>query len=153
MSKSNESAKTQTSTAGNGSYASSDKSECHQKPQRVNHHRKIGHHKNTDTDAKSITFTVACANTVPGDSIYVVGSTAALGSWNVANALPLTTNEHTFPHWQSEVPMTGVADNAAFEFKFLKKYSNGQWQWESIASNRCGMFEGRAATLDCGAFV
>jgi hypothetical protein len=29
------------------------------------------HHKNTDTDAKSITFTVACADTVPGDGIYL----------------------------------------------------------------------------------
>jgi hypothetical protein len=86
-------------------------------------------------------------------STYVVGSTAALGSWNVADALPLTTNEHTFPHWQSAVPMTGAPDDAAFEFKFLKKCSNGQWQWESIANNRCGMFEGRAATLDCGAFA
>ncbi|WP_102510258.1 carbohydrate-binding module family 20 domain-containing protein [Sanguibacter massiliensis] len=78
------------------------------------------------------TFSVN-ATTVWGQNVYVVGSIEALGSWNAANAKPMSSA--TYPVWTSEV---AIPAGTSFEYKFIKKDGNGNVIWESGA-NRTGM--------------
>lgn len=77
------------------------------------------------TDATDVTFGVD-ATTSPGTNVYVVGSTASLGSWNTADAIPLSSAAH--PHWSRLVI---VPRSTAFQYKFLKKDTAGNVTWES----------------------
>jgi alpha-amylase len=62
--------------------------------------------------------------------VFVVGSTAALGSWNPANAVALSSAD--YPIWKATVTLP---TNQQFEYKLLKKDANGTVTWES-GSNR-----------------
>jgi hypothetical protein len=44
--------------------------------------------------SQTVTFAVECSDTLPGDKLFVIGSCAALGSWTLIDALPLSTNEN-----------------------------------------------------------
>ncbi|MFK0173117.1 carbohydrate-binding module family 20 domain-containing protein [Streptomyces sp. NPDC090306] len=77
------------------------------------------------TDATDVTFGVD-ATTPAGTKVYVVGSTASLGSWNTADAIPLSSAAS--PHWSRLVI---VPRSTAFQYKFLKKDTAGNVTWES----------------------
>ena len=49
------------------------------------------------------TYTVQ-AETAWGQNVFVVGNVAELGSWNPANAVPLTTGAGTYPRWSGTAP-------------------------------------------------
>ncbi|KAH9979341.1 glycoside hydrolase [Lactifluus volemus] len=66
------------------------------------------------------------ATTTFGQNIFVVGSVPQLGSWNTDNAIPL--NGVSYPVWGATVYLP---PNTAFEFKFIRKESNGNVVWES----------------------
>ncbi|MEV6306517.1 carbohydrate-binding module family 20 domain-containing protein [Actinoplanes sp. NPDC051861] len=76
----------------------------------------------------SATFNVY-ATTTTGTDVYVVGSTAALGSWNPANAVKLSATG--YPIWTSTV---AVPSGASFEYKYIKKDASGTVTWESNAN-------------------
>jgi alpha-amylase len=78
-----------------------------------------------NTDATDVTFGVD-ATTSLGTNVYVVGSTASLGSWNTADAIPLSAA--SYPHWSRLVI---VPRSTAFQYKFLKKDASGNVTWES----------------------
>lgn len=82
----------------------------------------------------SVTFNET-ADTVMGQSIYVVGSVAALGSWSPANAKPLTvvpgTGSGTRNQWRTTL---NLAANASAEYKYIKKDGGGNVVWESGAN-------------------
>ncbi|MEU5315554.1 carbohydrate-binding module family 20 domain-containing protein [Streptomyces sp. NPDC021056] len=75
--------------------------------------------------ATDVTFNVT-ATTDLGTNVYVVGSIAALGSWNTADAIPLSSA--SYPTWSKPVI---VPRSTAFEYKFIKKNSSGAVTWES----------------------
>lgn len=93
---------------------------------------------------------VASANLVcdsgwssPGEAIYAVGSVPALGSWDPAKAVPLSSSiyyEYIYnpspnhngpgpktPKWTGVV--SGLPSGATIEWKCVKKTTSGQWQF------------------------
>jgi alpha-amylase len=84
---------------------------------------------NGDGDAVQVSARV---ETFYGQEVYVVGNTAALGSWNPASGVRLTTTEHTYPQWTGTVPV-GADD----EWKLVRIDGSGRVEWESGA-NRVG---------------
>lgn len=66
------------------------------------------------------------ATTYYGQNVYVVGSIAALGGWNTAQAVPLSSAG--YPTWSAAVTLPG---NTSFEYKYIKKNPDGTITWES----------------------
>ncbi|KAH9169805.1 glycoside hydrolase [Lactarius sanguifluus] len=66
------------------------------------------------------------ATTTYGDNIFVVGSVPQLGNWNTTNAIPLDPTN--YPVWAATVYLPS---NTAFQYKFIRKESNGNVVWES----------------------
>jgi len=62
--------------------------------------------------------------------VYVVGSIAALGSWDTSAAIPLSSA--SYPTWSRLVI---VPQSTSFEYKYIKKDGSGAVTWES-GSNR-----------------
>ncbi|MFE4749752.1 carbohydrate-binding module family 20 domain-containing protein [Streptomyces mirabilis] len=69
------------------------------------------------------------ASTTTGTDVYVVGSVAALGSWNTANAVKLSSSG--YPIWKADV---SVPASTSIEYKYIKKDSSGNVTWESNAN-------------------
>ncbi|MGW2884264.1 carbohydrate-binding module family 20 domain-containing protein [Streptomyces griseoruber] len=69
------------------------------------------------------------APTTTGTNVYVVGSVAALGSWDTSKAIALSSSG--YPVWSGEV---SVPINTSFTFKYIKKDSSGNVTWESNAN-------------------
>ncbi|MGW2487590.1 carbohydrate-binding module family 20 domain-containing protein [Streptomyces sp. NPDC001606] len=82
-----------------------------------------------NTDATDVTFSEN-ATTTYGTNVYVVGSVPSLGSWNTADAIPLSSA--SYPVWSKAVI---VPKNTAFQYKYIKKDGSGNVTWES-GSNR-----------------
>ncbi|KAI9456015.1 glycoside hydrolase [Lactarius psammicola] len=66
------------------------------------------------------------ATTTYGDNIFVVGSMPQLGNWDPSNAIPLDPTN--YPVWAATVYLPS---NVAFQYKFIRKESNGNVVWES----------------------
>ena len=68
--------------------------------------------------------------TVVGQTIKVVGSSAELGSWNVASAVTLSAVSYTAsnPLWSITVPMTA---GQTVTYKYIRVNSDGSVTWES----------------------
>ena len=69
------------------------------------------------------TFSVA-ASPAAGQSVYVVGSIAALGSWNPASAVPLVSSGGRY------VGTVNLPTGTAFEYKYIYRTSAGAVTWE-----------------------
>jgi glucoamylase len=69
-------------------------------------------------------------STYIGENVYLVGSIAALGSWNTNNAIALSAQDYTSNNnlWYVAV---NLAAGTSFQYKFFKKESNGSIVWES----------------------
>jgi alpha-amylase len=70
------------------------------------------------------------ATTWYGQNVYVVGSIPALGNWNTAAAVPLSSAG--YPVWSATV---SLPSNTAFAYKYLKKDPDGTIEWESGANH------------------
>ncbi|KAJ7064448.1 glycoside hydrolase family 13 protein [Mycena amicta] len=66
------------------------------------------------------------ATTVFGENIFLVGSISQLGAWDPAASLPLSAA--TYPVWTITV---NLPPNTSFEYKFIRKETNGTVVWES----------------------
>ncbi|KAI0246821.1 glycoside hydrolase [Lactifluus subvellereus] len=66
------------------------------------------------------------ATTTPGENIFVVGSLPQLGTWNSSNAIPLDPVH--YPVWGATVYLP---PHTTFEFRFIRKESDGNIVWES----------------------
>ena len=74
------------------------------------------------------TFNLVAGFTAYGQNVYVVGSIPELGSWNPANAVPLTTTSSTFPNWTGGVALPA---NTYTEFQYIVKNADGTVaRWE-----------------------
>lgn len=78
----------------------------------------------TGCSAVSTTFRVN-ATTSFGQDVFVVGSVAALGSWNPANAVPMSSA--AYPVWEGSVSLPA---NSAVQYKYIKKQGSAVI-WES----------------------
>ncbi|MFI6509279.1 carbohydrate-binding module family 20 domain-containing protein [Streptosporangium sp. NPDC050855] len=68
----------------------------------------------------------ANATTTWGQNVFVVGNVPALGAWNPANAIPLSSA--SYPVWKGTVNLPG---GTAISYKYIKKNSDGSVIWES----------------------
>jgi len=66
------------------------------------------------------------ATTADGEHIFVVGSLPQLGNWDPSNAIPLDAT--SYPVWGATAYLP---PNIAFQYKFIRKESNGSVVWES----------------------
>ncbi|MFL6121504.1 carbohydrate-binding module family 20 domain-containing protein [Actinophytocola sp.] len=94
------------------------------------------------------TYTVQ-AETVFGQNVYVVGNVPALGSWDPAAAVPLTTGTSTYPKWTG----TGtLPPSTAIEYKFIIKQDGQPVIWETGANRTLSTPSTGAVTVDGGTF-
>jgi glucoamylase len=86
--------------------------------------------------------------TVWGQNVKLVGSSAELGSWNVANAVPLSAVSYTSsnPLWSITVPMKA---GQAVTYKYIKVGSDGSVTWESDPNRTLAVAAAAAATGTC----
>ncbi|WP_433040075.1 carbohydrate-binding module family 20 domain-containing protein [Dactylosporangium sp. CS-033363] len=82
----------------------------------------------SSTSSPSVTFN-ANVTTTFGQNVFVVGSIPALGSWNTASAIALSSAN--YPIWSATVAMPA---STAVEYKFIKKNTDGSVTWESGAN-------------------
>ncbi|OBT91754.1 hypothetical protein VE01_10231 [Pseudogymnoascus verrucosus] len=87
----------------------------------------------TGCSSVAVTFN-KLVTTIYGTNIKIVGSIAALGSWNTANGVPLSASKYTSsnPLWSATI---NFAPGTYFEYKFIMVSSLGAVTWES-GSNR-----------------
>ncbi|KAF2463096.1 starch-binding glucan 1,4-alpha-glucosidase [Lindgomyces ingoldianus] len=76
-----------------------------------------------------VTFNVL-ATTSLGQNIYVVGSVAALGSWDTTKAVKLDAGRYTdsVPLWYGTV---NLAAGTVLQYKYIRKEADGRVVWES----------------------
>ncbi|GGL07840.1 carbohydrate-binding module family 20 domain-containing protein [Mangrovihabitans endophyticus] len=74
--------------------------------------------------AVAVSFAVN-ATTVWGENVYVVGNTAALGNWNPANGVPLSSA--TYPVWRGSADLPA---GTTVQYKYVKR-NGDQVIWES----------------------
>ena len=65
------------------------------------------------------------ASTVWGQNVFVVGNTPALGNWNPANAVALSSA--AYPVWRGAV---SLPPSTSVQYKYIKK-NGDQVVWES----------------------
>ncbi|OGE49561.1 hypothetical protein PENARI_c020G01612 [Penicillium arizonense] len=93
----------------------------------------------TSTTASSTTCTAATSvavtfnelvTTTYGEDVYVVGSISQLGSWSTSSAIALSASSYTSsnPLWTATI---SLPVGTTFEYKFIKKESDGSIVWES----------------------
>ncbi|KAL4910292.1 hypothetical protein BDW74DRAFT_173748 [Aspergillus multicolor] len=86
--------------------------------------------------ASSIAVTFdAKVTTSYGENVYIVGSSAQLGSWDTAAAVALSASKYTSsnPIWTVTLQ---IPVGSTFEYKYIKKESDGSVVWESDPNRR-----------------
>ena len=96
----------------------------------------------TPTDGGPTTSPTSCAiatsvdvtfeevvKTEYGDTIKIVGSIDALGSWDTKKAISLSASEYTAsnPLWKVTIPLKA---GQAFEYKYINVKKDGSLVWE-----------------------
>ncbi|EGO22943.1 glycoside hydrolase family 13 protein [Serpula lacrymans var. lacrymans S7.9] len=82
------------------------------------------------------------ATTTYGENIFLTGSLEQLGSWDPANSIALSSSN--YPVWETTV---NLPLNTAFEYKFIRKETDGSIVWESDP-NRNDTTSGSTQTLN-----
>lgn len=82
----------------------------------------------TTVSSVAITFNVA-EDTTFGETILLAGSISQLGSWNTANAVPLSATDYQieYPRWFVTVSLPA---GTTFQYKFVKEESSGSSTYE-----------------------
>jgi alpha-amylase len=66
------------------------------------------------------------ATTTWGQNVFVVGSLPAVGSWDPARAVPLSSA--AYPVWRGTV---ALPPSTSYQYKYIKKNPDGTVTWES----------------------
>ncbi|KAG8722066.1 hypothetical protein FRC08_007487 [Ceratobasidium sp. 394] len=83
--------------------------------------------------AKSVTINInEIATTTPGENIFIAGSISQFGSWDTRISIPMITSTTAYPTWSASI---ALPPNTAFEYKHIRKETNGTVVYES-GSNR-----------------
>lgn len=101
----------------------------------------------TSCTTVAVTFSIANANTVSGQNLYVVGNQTALGSWTPASGFALTIQgSGANATWSGTVQLPA---GTAIQYKYVKyNPSTGQAVWESNQTTASGNRE--KTTAACG---
>ncbi|GIE32636.1 alpha-amylase [Actinoplanes italicus] len=83
------------------------------------------------------------ATTTLGQNIFVVGNQAALGNWAPAGAVALSAA--SYPVWKGTVSLPA---GTAFEYKYIRKNTDGSVTWESGANRTATVPASGQATLN-----
>lgn len=90
-----------------------------------------------DTQHVMAVFKVIC-ETSYGESVYLLGNTGELHSWDLGNPIRLHSSHYTAadPVWETEE--LRLPANTGMEYKFFKKSKNGniRWEWPPDRNNR-----------------
>ena len=71
-----------------------------------------------------------------GENIYIVGSEKELGHWDVQKSVELTTNEKSYPKWESEF-IHFDENSKNLEYKYIKrKKDSNEMQWENFGCEK-----------------
>ena len=84
----------------------------------------------TTVSACAVTFN-ELETTSPGQNVYAIGSIAALGSWAPANAVAMSASKYTGGNPQWSTTVSGLQPGTSFQYKFIKKNTDGSVTWES----------------------
>jgi glucoamylase len=89
-----------------------------------------------------ITFNVR-ASTEFGQNVFIAGQLTQLGNWSPADAKALSADKYTDsdPLWYAEIDLPA---GTVFEYKYIKKTSDGTVVWESDPNNQ------RTTMGECG---
>lgn len=79
--------------------------------------------------AVAVTFD-EIATTTYGENVFLAGSVPQLGSWNPSNSIALSSANYTSANNLWFVTMS-LPVGTSFEYKFIRKESDGSVQWES----------------------
>eukprot|EP00920_Eleutheroschizon_duboscqi_P036864 GHVT01088500.1.p1 GENE.GHVT01088500.1~~GHVT01088500.1.p1 ORF type:complete len:389 (+),score=45.16 GHVT01088500.1:1771-2937(+) len=90
----------------------------------------------TRSMAVRLSLNVLCDATRPGDALLVVGSSSYLGDWAPEAALPLLTDNASWPKWSSGELILGDQPIEDLEFKFIIRQATGAIKWEPLQDNR-----------------
>lgn len=101
------------------------------------------------------------AQTQPGESIGLLGSTPELGEWDITKAIRLRTSGDRFPLWYTDQTINfsqslklGLSENP--QYKYVWFDTEGQGQWEFWGENRWlplkPEVESETIIIDDGAF-
>ncbi len=83
------------------------------------------------------------ATTSFGQNVYVVGSIPALGNWAPASAVALSSAN--YPVWSAAV---NLPSGTTFQYKYLKKNSDGSVTWESDPNRSYTTGTGATSTIN-----
>ncbi|PYV33258.1 MAG: ATPase, partial [Acidobacteria bacterium] len=83
------------------------------------------------------------ANTVWGQNVFVVGSIPALGNWDPNSSVPLSAA--TYPVRSATV---SLPPSTGFQYKYIKKNSDGSVTWESNPNRAYTTASGGAETIN-----
>ncbi len=110
----------------------------------------------------------ACGNgwTNPGEDVYVVGNTVALGNWDTSHAVKLSPSVYyeyiysppplacgpgpSTPTWTGVV--TTLPASGTLEWKCVKKLNSGEWQYQPGDNNRVALTGAGFAGTSTGRF-
>mmetsp|Transcript_58894 Transcript_58894/g.140532 ORF Transcript_58894/g.140532 Transcript_58894/m.140532 type:complete len:869 (+) Transcript_58894:102-2708(+) len=77
------------------------------------------------------------AETSYGEQLCVVGSDPAMGNWDPAKGLALTTTEKDYPCWSTKPVDLSIPDTeAGLEYKYVRIETDGTVRWEVDGDNR-----------------
>mmetsp|Transcript_1510 Transcript_1510/g.4886 ORF Transcript_1510/g.4886 Transcript_1510/m.4886 type:complete len:763 (-) Transcript_1510:49-2337(-) len=80
----------------------------------------------------SVVFVIECAETRPGDGVFLVGGHDALGSWSPALAPALETSAGLFPRWTSAPIALPAGSPVQFKFVVQMEDRTGSAKWETL---------------------
>jgi hypothetical protein len=83
------------------------------------------------------------ATTSFGQNVFVVGSIPALGNWAPGSAVALSSA--SYPVWSGTVTLPA---GTAFQYKYLKKNTDGSVTWESDPNRSYTTGTGATATVN-----
>jgi alpha-amylase len=85
------------------------------------------------TPTTNVTFNVNYSGTVSGQDVYIVGSTAQLGSWNTANAIKLSGS--AWPNWSTTITLNS---NVPVQYKYFRRTGTDASTilWETTSANK-----------------
>lgn len=109
----------------------------------------VAFHTNGSTPAAVTGSYTVQAHTTWGQNVHIVGSVPALGSWNPANAVPLTTDSSSYPRWRGS---SSLPADTRIEYKFIIREDGKPVIWET-GDNRVVTTPGSGtASIDGGWF-
>ncbi|MFD9126479.1 CBM20 domain-containing protein [Kitasatospora sp. NPDC059571] len=80
-----------------------------------------------------------------GDTVLISGSTAELGAWDPARAVPLATDSGSYPSWSAELHLP---PGGQVQYKYLKRSPGGSVTWEDVPDRSVLVSPGGTTALD-----